>query len=138
MPAKKKDKVRVHLIGKFEDGSTFVDSRDGDPEEFVLGSVTILAAIEEEIVGMNEGDKKSFTLGPDKAFGESDPKLVFDIAKTQVSSKLKPGEMVEFAAAGQNVSATVVEIKDDKVVVDANHPLAGKTVTFEVELLKIL
>jgi len=129
-------KVEVHLVGRLEDKTVFVSTYDGDPLEFELGDGSLIPGVEEIMVGMKVGDKRDVQLSPDKGYGSRDENLVFEIEKDQVEPGIQLGDEVILKTMDEEVPFRVTKM-GDKVTIDANHPLAGKTIHFEVEVLSI-
>jgi peptidylprolyl isomerase len=136
------DKVRVHYHGTLEDGTVFSSTyEEKEPFEFVLGEQSVLPKFEQAIIGMNEGDKKTITVLPEDAYGQHKREFVFamDRAQAPVDLKLEIGKKLQVRSnQGKPVVATITAITDDSVILDANEPLAGKTLTFTIELIKVL
>ncbi len=133
------DKVSVHYIGKLKDGRVFDSSKERDPLEFTVGSDQLISGFDSAVVGMQEGTQKVVTLTPHEAYGEHDPELVKEVDKKYFPPHLSP-EVGQSLRLGEGVEATVVTITSvdkNKVVLDANHPLAGSDLIFEIELVKI-
>ncbi len=140
MPAKKGDKVKVHFTGKTQEGSIFASSHEQEPLEFELGGGVLLPGIEDAVEGMEKGDKKDITLPPDQSFGQRHEELVIFVDKGQFPEDFEPSVGLEFEIPqpdGSYAYFKVLEIAEDKVKLDGNHPLAGETLTFELELLEI-
>ena len=142
--AKAGDKVKVEYSGKFADGKEFDNSAwHGAPLEFVLGAGQVVPGFEKAIMGMKAGEKKVFTIKAAEAYGEPKPELVREIPRETLPTgegseeKFKPGMMIVLGAPnGMKLPAVVREISSSKLVVDFNHPLAGKNLTFEIKLLE--
>lgn len=124
--------VQVHYTGKLEDGTVFDSSQGRDPLSFEVGANQVIPGFEENVKGLEVGESATFTIEPEKAYGVHNPDLVVGIAAAQAPDGLNPGDRVQLQ---DGRPATVVEVADDKVTIDANHPLAGKTLEFEVELV---
>lgn len=140
MPAKNGDTIVVHYTGTLADGTLFDSSREGDPLEAVLGQGMLIPGFEGAILGMEEGDTKTVTIPPDQAYGDRAGELVISLPLSDVPSHLKPevGMMVQFATdEGEEFEAVIADICDGTITLDANHPLAGETLTFELELVGI-
>jgi FKBP-type peptidyl-prolyl cis-trans isomerase 2 len=132
--------VRVHYNGYLEDGTPIGSSRETGPVEFTIGESTLIPAFENAVVGMGEGDTKTVSLAPEDAFGERREELVRTIGKDQLPSHIDPqvGKFLEIHAdEGENVRAQITDVTEDRLTIDANHPLAGRKITFEIELVKI-
>lgn len=137
--AKSGDTVSVQYEGKFEDGTVFDSSKDQGPLQFTLGQGMMIPGFEEAVKGMNLGDIKTVTITPEKGYGPHQKELVVEIAKEQLPPGLdpEPGQRLQFSKDNHNIEFSVVELTDATVIFDANHPLAGKTLTFEIELVEI-
>ena len=131
------DRVRIRFRLMLADG-TLVDGSDEDgPMEFVIGDQSLLPALEAVVVGMAVGDQRIQILPPEQAYGMPDAGLSheFPLDSFADPAALDPGTVMSFSGAGDEpIAGTIVDITTDSVLVDLNHPLAGRTVTFEVEL----
>ncbi len=140
--AKPGDKVRVHYIGTLEDGSVFSSTYEEDePFEFTIGEENLLKSFDNAVTGMNVGDTKTISVPPEDGYGEYKKEFVFRTERAQFPADLELdlGKRLQIRLAdGKTVIATVQAITDDSVLLDANDPLAGKTLTFKIELLEIL
>ena len=161
--AKIGDKVIINYTGKLEDGSVFdttiketgcCDDTDADcgcdddgcgcetgPMELTIGAEDFFPQVEEALVGMAPGEKKTVTIPAEDAFGEYDEEEVFSISREQLTGDIVPEVGMELELTGDDdepVEVTVVEVTEDTLTVDANHPLAGEDITYEIELLEIL
>lgn len=139
--AKQGDTVKVHYTGKFEDGTVFDTSIDRDPLLFTIGSGQILQGFEEAVVGMNSGESKTATIPADKAYGPHHKEMVLVVARNQFPENLKLniGDQLELSRKdGETVIVTIANIAESTVTLDANHPLAGKDLTFDIQLVEIL
>ena len=134
------DTVKVHYTGTLDDGTVFDTSREREPLEFTLGQGGIIAGFENAVLGMAIGDIKTVTFPPEEAYGEVREDLLLKIPREQFPEEmeLQTGQQLQLQSNdGQIVIATVLEIADSEVTVDANHPLAGKDLTFEIEVMEI-
>lgn len=132
--------VKIHYTGKLEDGSVFDTSDEGDPIEFTLGEHEVIGGLEEAIVGMAEGEKKVATIPPDGAYGEREDELVFQVSRSSIQqgADVEVGDSVRVQLPdGQSAAMHVAAVDESTITLDANHPLAGKTLIFDVELLSI-
>lgn len=135
------DTVQVHYTGRLEDGTIFDSSTGGDPLQFTIGEGTIIPGFEKAIVGKSEGDTVQVSIPPEEAYGPYRDELLVSIGKDRIPSDmdLAAGQQVQLhTPSGQPVPATVTEVTEDGVTVDANHPLAGKTLHFEISLVSVL
>jgi len=143
MTVKKGDKIKVDYEGKLEDGSVFDSSKHGDhshPLEFEVGEGKIIKGFDEGVIGMEIGDEKEITIKPEDGYGMPNPELTQKIPKDKIppGQEIKPGMILALGAPdGRQVPATVKEVSDTEVTIDINHPLAGKTLIFNVKLLEI-
>lgn len=139
--AKRGDKVKVHYTGSFDDGTVFDSSKGEDPLEFTIGGGQVIPGFEDAIVGMGPGDAKRERIEPDRGYGDRHEELVFTVGREQLppGSEVEVGDMLEVGFGdGRTASVQVMNIDDESLTLDANHPLAGKTLTFELELVSIL
>lgn len=139
--AKSGDTVKIHYKGKFDDGSVFDSSEGRDPLEFEIGSGNIITGVEEAVVGMQPEETKEATIPPEKGYGEYRDDMVIEVEKTQFPEHIdpEPGQQLELQQPdGQKVTVTVTNVGEENVTLDANHPLAGKDLNFEITLQEIL
>lgn len=139
--AKTGDKVKVHYNGSLEDGTVFGSSPEQEPIEFTIGQKNILPSFENAVIGMSEGDKKEVSIPPEDAFGHRKEDLIFDVERSKLPSDidLKLGVILRVGSdTGQNFDATITHIDDKIVTLDGNHPLAGKVLNLEIQLVEIL
>ncbi|MCB1802370.1 MAG: peptidylprolyl isomerase [Gammaproteobacteria bacterium] len=135
------DTVRVHYTGTLEDGSQFDSSRGGEPMEFALGQGQLIPGFENAVAGLGVGETCTVTLAAEEAYGETNPDMIQNVPREMMPQgiELTPGMVLQGQAEnGQVNNFTVVSFTDDEVRLDANHPLAGKALTFEIELLEIV
>jgi peptidylprolyl isomerase len=140
--AKQGDTVRVHYHGTLEDGVVFSSTyEEKEPFEFTLGKDSVLPSFEKAVIGMNEGDTKTISVPPESAYGQHKKEFVFvmDKAQAPVDLKLEVGKRLQVRSnEGTPALATITAITADSVILDANDPLAGKTLKFKIELITIL
>lgn len=132
------DTVRVHYVGTLADGTEFDSSAQGGPIEVTLGSGQVIAGFENALLGMVEGDTKNVTLEPGEAYGPHNHQLVHVVERERIPAEidLQVGTAIQASdASGQQLHLLVVELDADRVTLDANHPLAGKALTFGLELV---
>lgn len=138
--AKKGDTVKVNYTGKLSDGTVFDSSQGREPLEFTLGEGQLIPGFENAVEGMNPGDTSTVEIPSGKAYGSHDSDMVMVINRNELPPDLEPevGDMLQMRGPDGSVAvATVTETGDDSITIDANHPLAGKDLTFEIELLEI-
>jgi len=141
MAANTGDTVRVHYTGKLRDGTAFDSSREGEPLEFTVGEGEILEGVDDAIVGMEPGETKKVEIEAENAYGDHRPELVQEIPREQIPEHvdLSVGARLEARnTAGQPLVVTVVDVDDQKATLDANHPLAGHDLEFELELVEVV
>ena len=140
MQAKTGDTVQVHYKGTFEDGTVFDSSEGGDPLRFTIGEEQVIRGFEDAIVGMAVGDRKREVISADRAYGTHEEDLVFSVGRDQLpdGTSVEVGDTLRIGFAdGQTAAVQVAEIGDDTLTLDANHPLAGKTLIFDLQLVDI-
>ncbi len=138
--AKKGDKVKVHYTGKLTDGSVFDTSQDREPLEFEIGAGMMIAGFDKAVTGMKVGDKKTAELSADEAYGQKNDEMVVEVPKAQLPEDLKPevGQQLGMQQPnGQNIPVVVTKVEEETIEIDANHPLAGKDLVFDIELVEI-
>jgi peptidylprolyl isomerase len=138
--AKSGDTVKVHYTGTLNDGSQFDSSAGSEPLEFTIGSGSIIPGFEQAVVGMEQGDSKRVVIPADEAYGGRRDELVQTLPRQDIPEhiSLAQGAVLEAQSPeGQRMRLTVVGMDDDNVTLDANHPLAGKDLTFDLELVEI-
>ncbi len=128
--------VKVHYTGTLDDGSTFDSSKDRDPLEILAGNGMLIKGFDDALVGMKEGDEKDITIKADDAYGPRRDDMVRPVPKKEFGDmELTKGMTIGIKApTGQVFPVTVVEIKDEEVVIDGNHPLAGQTLHFKLKV----
>jgi peptidylprolyl isomerase len=139
--AQKGDKVKVHFTGRLNDGTEFASSRDDAPVEFTIGDGKIIRGIEEGTLGMAEGDQRTIHLEPSQAFGEKLPDLISKVPRSDIPDDIQPTVGLQLqmrSPSGNPVRVVVTEVSEEEVTVDANHVLAGKPLTFDIELVEFV
>jgi peptidylprolyl isomerase len=139
--AKQGDTVKIHYTGKLEDGTLFDTSKDRDPLEFTIGKNKIIAGFEQAVIGMNTGDSKTVNIPVDQAYGAHKPEMVVTVDRKELPPDLKPvlGQQLQVSQDENNVVVVcVTAITDTHVTLDANHPLAGKNLVFDIKLVDIV
>ena len=139
--AQKGDTVKVHFTGKLDDGTEIASSQNGIPLEFTIGEGKLIPGFEEGAIGMSEGDHKTVHLEPSQAFGERRAELISKVPRDEIPDHidLKVGLPLEVSSSSGNaLRVLVTEISDDEVTLDANHELAGHSVTFDIELVELV
>jgi FKBP-type peptidyl-prolyl cis-trans isomerase 2 len=140
MQAKKGDTVRVHYTGKLTSGEQFDSSAGREPLEFEVGAGMMIKGFDEAVVGMVIGDKKTITLQPAEAYGERFDEMIIEFPRGNFPADLVPEvgmQLMMNNGAGQQFPVTIVELKEEVVVLDGNHMLAGKELVFDIEMVEI-
>jgi FKBP-type peptidyl-prolyl cis-trans isomerase 2 len=140
MQAKTGDSVQIHYTGRLTNGEQFDSSAGREPLPFTLGSGQVIKGFDDGVTGMVVGEKKTINIPANEAYGEVNPEMIFEFPKANM-----PPDMVVEAGMqlmmnngeGQQMPVTVVEVKDEAIVIDANHALAGKELIFDLELVAI-
>ncbi len=138
MPINIGDEVKLHYTAKLENGEVIETTRGREPLSFKVGSKRLLTGLEEALIGLEKGDKKEVEVPPDKGFGERREDLYQEIPKSMFKGEftLSEGMPVEFKFEKELPRlVTIHEIKKNSVVLDLNHPLAGQTLKFDVEIV---
>ncbi|TVP56516.1 MAG: peptidylprolyl isomerase [Gemmatimonadales bacterium] len=138
--AQKGDTVHIHYTGRLEDGTVFDTSENRDPLGFVLGEGKVIPGFEAAVQGMAEGEQKTATIESEQAYGPRRDELLLEVERERMPDDLEPevGQPLQMQTAdGQTVQVTIVKVEEEQVVLDANHPLAGRDLTFDIKLVKI-
>jgi peptidylprolyl isomerase len=132
--------VRVHYTGTLRDGSVFDSSRDGEPLEFTLGSGQVIPGFEEAVLGMSVGEEKTVEIPAEQAYGPHRSELLLPVERSQLPDEMAPevGQALQMSDGRQTFPVTIREVGSETVVLDANHPLAGKDLVFVLTLQEIL
>ncbi|MFH2035755.1 MAG: peptidylprolyl isomerase [Candidatus Zixiibacteriota bacterium] len=139
-PVESGSKVKVHYTGKLEDGSIFDSSEGRPPLEFQIGEGQVIPGFEKGVMGMEVGDKKTVVIPPEHGYGDVREDLRADVKIDQFPDNIKPTvnqQLQVNQSDGTKLNVTVTNIEGDTVTLDANHPLAGKTLAFDVEVVEI-
>ena len=134
------DNVKVHYTGKLVSGEQFDSSVGREPLEFTVGAGMMIKGFDAAMPGMKLGEKKTINIAPEDGYGPRNPEAMIEFPKEQVPAdmKLEPGMPLTLSdQAGNPVPVIVVEVKDDVIVLDANHFLAGQELVFDIELVSI-
>ena len=130
--------VEVHYTGRFIDGEVFDSSEGKDPLQFQIGSGQIIPGFETAIMGKNIGEKVSVTIAPDQAYGQLREDLVIEVPLDKMPGAVEVGQLLQADGGdGQIVQVIVKEIKEEVIVIDGNHPLAGQELVFDIEVVSI-
>lgn len=134
------DKVKVHYVGKLSNGEVFDQTQQEEPIDFEIGKGQLIQGFEQAIIGMEAGETKTEQVPYDFAYGERRDDLVLQLEKDKIPEHLNPqvGDQLEIKQdEGNNIPVVVKEITEQAMTIDANHPLAGQDLTFELELVEI-
>ena len=138
--AKNGDAVKIHFSGFLDDGTLFGSSRGEKPVEFTIGAGEVIPGFENAVINMEEGDTKTVTISPEDGFGRYKEALIKTISTSKLPSHIEPkvGKVLVLRADAENdVRATIRDVTEKEVTLDVNHPLAGKELKVEIELLEI-
>lgn len=139
--AKDGDTVKIHYTGRLQDGTVFDSSSDREPLQFSIGSGQVIPGFEEAVTGMTIGEKKTAQIPCNKAYGERNPSMVMVVDKKHVPPEIDPevGQRLQVGSPdGQLLAVTIVEVSEENITLDANPPLAGEDLTFDIELVEIV
>jgi len=134
---KKGSKVKVHYTGKLTNGKVFDTSVEKEPLEVVVGQSGLIKGFEDGLMGMKEGEKKTIEITPEDAYGQLIEGRTQEVEKSMLPEEIQVGMALQANGEVGTMVVTVKEIKEETVVLDANHPLAGKDLTFELEVLEV-
>lgn len=132
--------VKVHYTGKLNNDQVFDSSREREPLEFTIGAGQMIPGFDTAVNGMNIGETKQVTIVAKEAYGERNEEAVFKLPKTQLPPDLEPQKGMQLEANredGQKQMLLVVEVEEEEITLDANHPLAGHDLIFDIELMEI-
>jgi peptidylprolyl isomerase len=132
--------VKVHYTGKFEDGTVFDTSGDRDPLEFTIVRGRLIPGFEQAVIGMSPGESKTVNIPAGEAYGQHNAEMLTEVDRSQFPAHLNPevGQQLQIDRDGQTVVVTVASVSESTVTLDANHPLAGKDLIFDIQLVEIL
>lgn len=146
--AKRGDKVRVHYTGKLDDGSVFDSSEcqdacdcNSDPLEFTIGDGNIIPGFENAVAGMSPGESKTVLIPAADAYGQRMEEMIAVVDRKEIPEGVSPevgGQMEVTLQDGQSIPVLITELTETSVTIDANHPLAGRDLTFELRLVEIV
>jgi FKBP-type peptidyl-prolyl cis-trans isomerase 2 len=137
---KENNTVKVHYTGKLSDGQVFDSSEGKEPLEFTIGKGQIIPGFEKGLIDMKLNEKKTITIVKEEAYGDIKDDLKQEVKKSELPPDIKPEvgmALVSKSPDGQEMNLLVVEVKDDSIVIDGNHPLAGKDLIFDLEVVEI-
>ena len=134
------DTVRVHYHGKLTSGETFDSSEGRDPLEFTAGNGQVIKGFDEAVLDMKPGDKKTVHIPVDQAYGQRSDEMMMEYPKSDFPADMTPevGQELQMSDNAGNIFPVVItEVKEESVVLDANHPLAGQDLIFDIELVSV-
>lgn len=137
---KKGDTVKVHYHGKLTDGTSFDSSEGREPLEFEVGGGQVIPGFDQGVTGMAVGEKKTIQIPVDEAYGPKQEEMIMEFPKERFPEDMNPEVGMQLNMSngqGQNFPVVIVEVRDAVVVLDANHPLAGEDLIFDLELVEI-
>jgi len=138
--AKDGDTVKIHYTGTLEDGTTFDTSEGREPLEFTLGEGRVIPGFEKAVYGLQVGKSKTVTIPVEEAYGPYSDDLILVVEREELPADLEPevGQQLQMQQTdGRTVVVIITDVSEDTITIDANHPLAGKDLTFEIELVEI-
>ena len=135
---KEGSKVKVHYTGKLEDGKVFDTSNDKDPIEVVLGEGTLIKGFENGLIGMKDGDKKTIEREPKDAYGDYVDGRIQEVEKSKLPEDIKVGMVLQASSEAGSMVILIKEIKEDTAILDANHPLAGRKLIFDLNVIEVV
>jgi peptidylprolyl isomerase len=138
--AKPGDTVKIHYTGRLDDGTVFDSSANREPLEFTLNSGQVIPGFDQAVVGMSIGDSKTETIPMDQAYGPHREEMVLEVSREQLPPELNPevGQQLQIQQPnGQSVPVFIADVTDATVILDANHPLAGEDLIFDIQLVEI-
>ena len=137
---KENNTIKVNYTGKLSNGQIFDTSEGKEPIEFVLGQGRLIPGFEKGLIDMKLNEKKTIEIAKDQAYGDVNDNLIQEIKKTDLPQDMEPKVgmgLVSKSPDGKEINLMVVEVKDESIVIDGNHPLAGHDLIFDVEVLEI-
>jgi peptidylprolyl isomerase len=138
--AKQGDTVKVHYTGRLDDGTVFDTSSDRDPLEFTIGTGAIIPGFEQAVIGMAPGESKTETIPTDQAYGPYVEEMVLTVDRQQMPMEVEPeiGQQLQLQhPTGEVIPVVITEVSPSTVTLDANHPLAGESLIFDIKLVEI-
>ena len=138
--AKQGDTVRVHYTGTLDDGQEFDSSRGLDPLTFTIGTGSVIQGFDDAVTGMMVGDEKRVTIPADEAYGPRREELTLQLPRSELPAdmEIEEGSQLRMEQGEQSIVVTVRQLDDTTVTLDANHPLAGESLTFDLQLVEIV
>ena len=138
MPVNQGDQVKVHYTVKLSDGTVVDSSEGGEPLGFVAGGEQVIPGVSKAVLGMEIGQSQTVTVPPEEAYGPHHAEAVQKVERGMLPPDVKEGDQLRASSGDQQFVVRVVELGDDHAVLDANHPLAGQTLVFDLELAEVI
>jgi len=134
---KEGSKVKVHYTGKLTDNNVFDSSVEREPLEFVVGEGMLIPGFEQGVMGMQVGETKTIELSPEQAYGQIREELINEVPTQNLPEGVQEGQMLQANTEAGPITVVVSKINEETAIVDANHPLAGKTLIFDLEVVEV-
>jgi peptidylprolyl isomerase len=133
------DTVHIHYTGRLDDGQVFDSSEGGDPLEFTVGAGQVIPGFDQAVQGMAEGEEKRVTIPAEEAYGPHREEMVLTVERGELPEGVDPevGQQYQMSQAGQTFVVTVTDVTEAAIELDANHPLAGRDLTFDLQLVGV-
>jgi FKBP-type peptidyl-prolyl cis-trans isomerase 2 len=131
------DVVRIHYTGRLDDGTVFDDSREREPLEFEAGGDNVIQGVSQGVIGMEEGETKKVTVPPKEGYGDRIPSLEQTVSRSDLPEGVEEGMQLRAVQGDREIPVWVRKLDEENAVIDANHPLAGKTLEFDLELVSV-
>jgi peptidylprolyl isomerase len=134
------DNISLHYKGTLTGGEMFDSSEGRDPLKFEVGAGQVIAGFDRAVLGMSTEESKVFTIPADEAYGSVKEELVYEVPKASIPAELKPEKgqrLVSNLEDGRQIPVTITDVTDETITLDANHPLAGEDLTFDIKIVSI-
>lgn len=138
---KQGDKVKVHYTGTLQDGSVFDSSREREPLEFEIGSGALIPGFEKAVLGLSVGESTKVEIPSGEAYGEVRDEMIISVERTKLPADIDPQLGMQLQVQqpdGQAMPVVISDVNETHITIDANHPLAGRDLTFEIELVEVV
>jgi len=136
-PVSKGDQVAIHFTGRLEDGTVFDTTENRDPLQFEAGGEQVLPGLSDAVIGMEEGEEKSVTITAEEGFGIYDPEKTQEVPLSELPDGVKVGDQLRAEAGDQVFRIWVREVNEEAAILDGNHPLAGKQMIFDLQVVPV-
>jgi len=134
---KQGNKIKVHYTGTLDDGTIFDSSEGKEPLEFEAGAGQMIKGFDQAVIGMKVGEEKTIKIPPEEAYGEYNKELTQKVPKDKIPAEAKVGDTLVISTMQGQRQAKIIEMNDNEVTLDLNHPLAGKTLTFKITIVEV-